>query len=127
MRYMVMVKANSDYEAGVPPSPALMEAIGKLAEKEMKKGRMVEMGGLMPSSHGALVRARKGRVRVIDGPFAEAKELVGGYAIFDVKTRAEILEMASEFMQVHVDVLGADFEGEVEVREITGGGPPSAP
>jgi hypothetical protein len=116
MRYMVMVKANSDYEAGVPPSPALMAAIGKLAEKEARKGRLVQMGGLM--------RARKGKVRVVDGPFAEAKELVGGYAIFEVKSKAEILEMATEFMQVHVDVLGPDFEGEVEVREIIGGAPP---
>ena len=125
MRYMVMVKANTDYEAGVPPSPALMEAIGKLAEKEARNGRLVQMGGLMPSSHGALVRARKGKIRVIDGPFAEAKELVGGYAIFEVRTKSDILEMAREFMQVHVDVLGPDFEGEVEVREITGGGPPA--
>ena len=126
MRYMVMVKGNTDYEAGQPPSPALLEAIGKLAEKEMRNGRMVQMGGLMPSSHGALVRAAKGKVRVVDGPFAEAKELVGGYAIFEVKSRAEILEMAREFMQTHIDVLGPGFEGECEVRELApDGAPPS--
>ena len=125
MRYMVMVKGNTDYEAGQPPSPALMDAIAKLSEKEFANGRLVQMGGLMPSSHGARVRAAKGRVRVVDGPFAEAKELIGGYAIFEVSSKAEILEMAREFMQVHVDVLGGDFEGECEVRELADNGPPA--
>ena len=124
MRYMVMVKANSDYEAGRPPSPALMEAIGKLSEKEMRNGRLVTMGGLAPSSSGALVRAARGKVRVIDGPFTEGKELIGGFAIFEVASRDEIVEMAREFMQTHIDVLGDDFEGECEVRELMDGGPP---
>ena len=125
MRYIVMVKANSDYEAGVPPSPALMEAIGTLSEKEMRNGRLVMTGGLAPSSTGALVHASRGKVRVTDGPFAEAKELVGGFAIFEVGSRDEILEMAREFMQTHIDVLGNDFEGECEVRELMGGGSPA--
>ena len=118
MRYMIFVKGNTDYEAGKPPSPALLEAIGKLAEKEIRAGRMVEMGGLMPSAAGAVVRASKGRLRVTDGPFAEAKEVIGGYAVFDVQSRDEILEMAKEFMQAHIDVLGPSFEGEVEVRQV---------
>ena len=119
MRFMVMVKANSDYEAGQPPSAALMDAIGRLAEREFRDGRMVDMGGLNISD-AARVRAGSGRVRVVDGPFAEAKEVIGGYAVLQVQSREEALEMAREFMQTHIDVLGAEFDGECELRRILG-------
>ena len=118
MRYMMLVKGNSDYEAGKPPSPALMEAIGALAEKGFKDGTLVEQGGLLPSSAGALIRVRDGKVKVIDGPFAEARELVGGYAILKAGSKAEAIRMGSEFMEPHAKVLGPSFEGELEVREM---------
>ena len=118
MRYMMLVKGNSDYEAGKPPSPELMEAIGALAERGFRDGTLVEQGGLMPSSAGALVRVRDGKVKVIDGPFAEARELVGGYAILKAGSKAEAIRMGSEFMELHAKVLGPSFEGELEVRQL---------
>ena len=118
MRYMMLVKGNSDYEAGKPPSPALMEAIGALAEKGFTDGTLIEQGGLLPSSAGALIRVRDGKVKVIDGPFAEARELVGGYAILRAGSKAEAIRMGSEFMELHAKVLGPSFEGELEVREM---------
>ena len=95
MRFMMLVKGNSDYEAGKPPSPELMEAIGALAEQGFREGTLVEQGGLLPSSAGALIRVKDGKVRVIDGPFAEARELIGGYAILEVDSRAEAVRMGS--------------------------------
>jgi len=118
MRYMMLVKGNSDYEAGKPPSPALMEALGALAEKGFTDGTLIEQGGLLPSSAGALIRVRDGKVKVIDGPFAEARELVGGYAILKAGSKAEAIRMGSEFMELHAKVLGPSFEGELEVREM---------
>ena len=118
MRFMVLVKGNTDYEAGRPPSPELMEAIAKLAGNQSATARMIETGGLMPSSAGARVRAARGKVSVTDGPFAEAKELIAGYAVFEVGSKQQMIEMATEFMQTHIDVLGPSFEGECEVRQI---------
>jgi hypothetical protein len=115
---MMLVKGNSDYEAGKPPSPALMEALGALAEKGFTDGTLIEQGGLLPSSAGALIRVRDGKVKVIDGPFAEARELVGGYAILRAGSKAEAIRMGSEFMELHAKVLGPSFEGELEVREM---------
>lgn len=125
MRYMMLVKGNSDYEAGKPPSPELMEAIGALAEKGFRDGTLVEQGGLLPSSAGALIRVKDGKVRVIDGPFAEARELVGGYAIINAESKADAIRMGSEFMELHAKVLGPTFEGELEVRQLFGP-PPGA-
>jgi hypothetical protein len=118
MRFMMLVKGNSDYEAGKPPSPELMEAIGALAEQGFRDGTLVEQGGLLPSSAGALVRVKDGKVRVIDGPFAEARELVGGYAILNAGSRDEAVRMGREFMELHARVLGPSFEGELEVRQL---------
>ena len=118
MRFMMLVKGNSDYEAGKPPSPELMEAIGALAEKGFRDGTLIEQGGLLPSSAGALIRVKDGKVRVIDGPFAEARELIGGYAILEVDSRAEAIRMGSEFMDLHARVLGPSFEGELEMRQL---------
>ena len=118
MRFMMLVKANTDYEAGKPPSPALLEAIGKASEAQAAAGILLEAGGLLPSSAGALVRVERGKVRVIDGPFAEAKELIGGYAILRARSKEEAIEMGRSFMQLHVDVLGPEFSGELEIRQL---------
>src|SRR5262245_28494891 len=116
MKFMSMVKADKNYEAGKRPSPELMEAIGKLTQEQMMAGKVVAVGGLLPTAAGAKVKASSGKVTVVDGPFAEVKELVGGYAILEAGSKAEAIEMARHFMQVHVDVLGASYEGECEVR-----------
>jgi hypothetical protein len=121
MRFMMIVKADKDYEAGVPPPPALVAAIGKLSEDHMKSGVLLETGGLMPSSRGARVRVSAGQLGVTDGPFAETKELVGGYAIVQVKSRDEAVELGKQFMALHASVLGPSYEGECEVRQIFDG------
>ena len=112
MRYMMLVK--SAEKCGVPPQE-LVEAIGKLAEDEMKSGTMLGSGGLLPSAHGARVRLEKGKVTVIDGPFIEAKEVVGGYAQFEFKTKEEAVESARNFMELHRQYWPG-WEGETEVR-----------
>lgn len=118
MRFMAMVKADKSYEAGLPPSPELMEAIGKLTEEQMKAGIVVAVGSLLPSAAGARIRVEGGKLSVTDGPFVETKELIGGYAILEAKSRAEAVEMARQFMQVHVDILGDEYEGECEIRQM---------
>src|SRR6266481_5079187 len=97
------------------PTPALMEAMGKLADREIKAGRMIDSGGLMPVAMGAQVRITDGELSVVDGPFVEAKEVIGGYAIFELPGKEEAVAMAVEFMQLHKDFMPA-WEGTCEVR-----------
>jgi hypothetical protein len=118
MKFMMMVKADNDYEAGKPPSPELVAAIGKLGEEASRKGELVEMGGLLPSFAGARVRLAAGTLSVVDGPFAEAKEIVGGYAIFRLASKEEAIQKAREFLEAHRRVLGPSYAGEVEVRQL---------
>jgi hypothetical protein len=121
MRFMMMVKAGKDYEAGLPPSPELLGAIGKLSDDMFKAGVLLDTGGLLPSSRGARVRASAGKLSVTDGPFAETKELVGGYAIVQAKSRDEAIEVGKRFMELHVTVLGSSYEGECEIRQLFDG------
>lgn len=95
-----------------------MEAIGVLAERGFRDGTLIEQGGLLPSSAGALIQVRDGKVRVIDCPFAEARELIGGYAILQAASRKEAIRMGSEFMELHARILGPSFEGELEMRQL---------
>ena len=118
MRFMMMVKADKDYEAGLPPSPELMAAIGKLTEEGIQSGLVLDTGGLFPSSQGARIRIGGGKLTVTDGPFAETKELIGGYAIIQANSKQEAIEQGRRFMQIHADVLGASYEGECEVRQM---------
>ncbi len=126
MRFMMIVKANKDYEAGAPPNPELMAAIAKLADEATARGAMVMAGGLLPSSQGVRIRAARGKTSVIDGPFAETKELVGGFAIFDLESKEEAIESGRRFMQLHADILGPSYEGELEIRPIFDTPPQSA-
>jgi hypothetical protein len=118
MRFMMIVKADKDYEAGALPPPELMAAIGKLSEEMIKAGVLLDIGALLPSSKGARINVKQGRLTVTDGPFSEAKELIGGYAIVQVKSRQEALERGRRFMQLHADVLGPSFDGELEIRQM---------
>ena len=120
MRFMMMVKATKDSEAGTPPNPELMAAVEKLGEEANKAGQSVSSGGLGPSSQGTRIRVSGGKTSVIDGPFAETKELVGGFAILDLKSKEEAVEMGTHFMQVHGDIMGPSYEGELEIRPIFG-------
>jgi hypothetical protein len=83
---------------------------------------LLDNGGLMPITQGAQVSIEGGRLRVIDGPFAEAKEVVGGYAVFELKNKEEAVASAVEFMQLHQDHLPG-WEGTCEVRAFAPGGP----
>jgi len=116
MRFMMIVKADPGYEAGRQPDPALLTAIGKLSEEMTKAGVLLQSGGLLPSSKGARVRVSGGKMSVTDGPFAETKELVGGFAILNAASKEEAIRLGKEFMQLHVDVLGPSYEGTLEVR-----------
>ncbi|TCR87782.1 YciI family protein [Rhizobium sp. BK376] len=97
------------------PTPELMEAMGKLADRETKAGRMIDTAGLMPLSTGARVTIKEGKLNVIDGPFVEAKEVIGGYAIFEFQSKEEAVAVAVEFMQLHIDHMPG-WEGTCEVR-----------
>jgi len=116
MRFMMIVKADAGYEAGRPPDPGLIAAIGKLSEEMAKSGVLIQSGGLQPSSKGARVRASGGKMTVTDGPFAETKELIGGFAILEAASKDEAIRLGEQFMQLHVDVLGQSYEGTLEVR-----------
>ena len=118
MKFMMMIKADRSYEAGAPPSPELMAAIDKLTEEMTKTGVMVDTGGLYPSSKGARVRAAGGTLSVTDGPFTEAKELIGGYAIVNVNSKADAIDLTKRFMKLHSDILGPSWEGECEIRQM---------
>jgi hypothetical protein len=87
-----------------------------MSEEAVKNGSMINAGGLLPSSQATRIRVAKGKPSIIDGPFAETKELVGGYAIFDFKSKEEAIENGKRFMQIHADILGPSYEGELEIR-----------
>jgi len=94
-----------------------MDAIAKIGTEAFQKGTMVETGGLLPSAMGAKVRLRDGRITVTDGPFSEAKEVIGGYAIFELPSKKEAIEETVKFMQLHKDHWPG-WEGETEIRPI---------
>src|SRR4051812_13372947 len=113
MRFMYIVTSPKPAQG---PTPALMEAMGKLAEREIKAGRMIDSGGLLPIAvAGARVNITNGKIGVVDGPFVETKELIGGYAIFELRDMEEAIASAREFMQLHVDHMPG-WEGSCEVR-----------
>jgi hypothetical protein len=113
MRFMYIVTAPQSMMTG--PSPELAAAMQTLSEREIKAGRMIDNGGLMPLQTGARVRVTDGKLSVIDGPFVEAKEVIGGYAIFELRDKDEALAMAREFMQLHLDHMPG-WEGTCELR-----------
>lgn len=116
MQYIMMIKATREYEAGKPPSAELMAGMAKLTEEYVKSGAMVATGGLAPSSQGARVRLANGKRTVIDGPFAETKELVGGFAILEAGSREEAIAMAGRVLDVHAAASVA--ETEIEIRPL---------
>jgi hypothetical protein len=118
MRFMLTISANQQSEAGMPPSSELMTAVGRLTEEMTSKGILVETGGLMPSSTGARLRLSGGKVTVTDGPFAEAKELIGGYAIVQVNSREEAIQLGKRFLQIHADTLGPSYEAVSDIRQM---------
>lgn len=112
MRFMVIVKATKDSEAGKMPSEELLIAMGKFNEEMVKAGVMLEGNGLQPSSKGARIVFDGDKRTVIDGPFAETKELVAGYWIIDVKSKAEAIEWMKRCPNPHSE------GGVLEIRQV---------
>ena len=112
MRFIVFVKATKDSEAGVMPSEELLGSMAKFNEEMIKAGVMLDGNGLQPSSKGARVRFEGNKRTVIDGPFAETKELVAGYWILQVKSKAEAIEWIKRCPNPH------NVDSEVEIRQL---------
>jgi len=112
MRFMVMVKATRDSEAGIMPSEQLLTEMGKFNEELVKAGIMLAGEGLHPSSKGARVRFSGKQRAVIDGPFAETKELVAGYWLWQVKSLAEAIEWVKRCPNP------MPGESEIEIRQV---------
>lgn len=117
MRYMFLVSAA---ETGAAPPQRMIEEIEKLAEQETAAGRMIARGGLLPTAMGAArIDTRRGQLKVVDGPFAETKEVLGGFAIFEFATREEALASAEHFMDLHRRYW-PEWEGVCEMRPMFG-------
>ena len=116
MRYMMMIKATPEYEAGMPPNPKLLEGMGKLVGEMMQAGAFVSAEGLQPSSRGARLKYVRGERLVTDGPFAETKELIGGYAILRAGSKQEAIALADRLLAVHLEAGISDLE--VEIRPL---------
>jgi hypothetical protein len=116
MQFMMIVKHR---EKQGPPPKALIDAITKMSEEAAKTGTMRGSGGLGPTAQGARVRLSNGKLTVIDGPFTEAKEVVGGYAQFELSSKEEAIKGALAFMELHKQHW-PEWEGETEIRQMLG-------
>ena len=120
MRVLGLLRADESSERGDPPSPELMERMGKFIDEVMTAGVMIASDGLQPSANGTRVKLSDGKFTVTDGPFTETKELVASYALLEVPTMAEAIRWTKRFLEV----LG---QGECEIRPIIEAGDPSHP
>jgi hypothetical protein len=112
MRFLSMIRVNE--HSGMQPSEQLMADMGKLIEEMTQAGVLLETAGLRPTAEGTRVRLSHGKLKVTDGPFTEAKEVVGGYALMRANSMAEAVEWTSRFLKVH----GDEWEVECEVRQL---------
>lgn len=116
MRFLSMIRVEEN--TGKVPNEQLMSDMGKLMEELTATGQLVSTAGLRPTSEGVRVRLRRGgELSIVDGPFTEAKEVIGGYAIIEAKSRDEAVELARRFLKVH----GDDCDIECEVRQLGDG------
>jgi hypothetical protein len=114
MKFMTLVLAKEGQ--GFPP-PGLIQAIGEIEKDARKEGVFVDQGGLLPTATATRVRLSGGKITVTDGPFAEAKEVLGGFAIFNLKTKDEALKWTRRFMELHKEHW-PEFEGVTEIRQM---------
>ncbi len=114
MRFMTIVKATKDTEAGVMPEEKLIAEMAKYHEELVKAGALLDASGRQPSSKGMRITFSGGKRTVTDGPFAETKELIAGYTIIQVKSKEEALEWAKRFPAPH----GEEADGEIEIRQL---------
>jgi hypothetical protein len=116
MKFLMMIKHSESYRNQQIPQ-ALMDAMGEFVGESFKNGTLKDTAGLKPSTEGFRLRLSKGKLKVSDGPFTEAKEVVGGYAIVEVPSKDEALKVARQFMDLHAKHW-PEFEGESEVRPL---------
>jgi hypothetical protein len=114
MRFMIMVRANQVSEAGAPPDDSIFHAMADYHEELVKAGVLLDASGLQPSSKGWRIEYSGGKPTVIDGPFAEAKELIAGYTLIQVKSSEEAREWSKRFPAP----FGEDAECAIEVRQL---------
>jgi hypothetical protein len=117
MKYLMLIKHDERYREQPIPQE-LMDAMGKFVEESFKSGELVDTAGLKPSSEGARIHVSRGRAKVTDGPFTEAKEVIGGFAIVQAETRARAMDIAQQFVDLHLEHWpGFDFECEIRPME----------
>ena len=114
MRFMIMVRANKDTEAGLMPEEKLIAAMATYHEELVKAGVLLDASGLQQSSKGARIKYSGGKRTWVDGPFTETKELIAGYTLIEVKTREEAMEWAKRFP----NPAGEGGEAEIEIRQL---------
>ncbi len=123
MRFMTIVRSK---ETGAVPPPEMFEAVDRLMQETTAAGVLVSFGGLMPTATGAIARLEKGKITITDGPFSEAKEVFGGYAIYDVKSKEEMFAWTRRFLEAHAKHW-PEFAGSVEIRQMYEGQLPGEP
>ena len=114
MRFISMIRV--DENTGQTPSEQLMSDMGKLIEELTRTGQLISTAGLRPTSEGVRVRLRGGKLSTVDGPFTETKEVIGGYAILEAKSKAEAIELTRRFLHIH----GNEWDIECQVRQLDG-------
>jgi len=114
MRFLSIVQSAENQG---PPPQGLLDAMAKLTEESIKDGSLIQTGGLSPSATGARVRLSRGQLTVTDGPYAEAKEVVGGYAVLEAPSLDEALEATRAFLRLHQQHWPT-WEGVCEIREL---------
>jgi hypothetical protein len=114
MRYLSMIRINEN--TGQVPSQKLMDDMGKLIEEMTKEGTLVRTAGLRPTREGFRVRNRRGKLSVVDGPFTETKEVIGGYAVLEATSKEHAVELTKRFLEIH----GEEWDLECEVRQVDG-------
>ena len=122
MQFLMLIKIanDTDYEAGKPPPAELEAAMGELIGEWSKSGAFVSAAGLKPTSQAARLRLTGSGIRVSDGPFTEAKEVIGGFFLLEAKDKAAAVEMTRRFLELHEKILSKDFVLECEVRQLDG-------
>jgi len=123
MRHLILIKHSEDLR-NLPFPPGLDAAMGTFIGDAMKRGVLLDTAGLKPTADGARVRSENQKLKVTDGPFTESKEIIGGYAMIEAKSRAEAIDFASQFMELH-RVHWPEFVGECEVRALEHFEPPA--
>jgi hypothetical protein len=118
VKYLMMIK-HSENHRNDPIPQALQDAMGEFVGESFKSGILKDTGGLKPTSEGFRIRSSGKRLKVTDGPFTEAKEVVGGYALVEVGSKEQAMKLARDFMELH-RVHWPDFECECEVRPLDG-------